>query len=105
MCGPATVETERATGHRVRVLGAQEERQGGNLLRLYEPFDRGGCEHDLLQDLTFADAVGERLVNDLSLQEGCAHIRGLMQLDVTPCGAPSRAATFDRPSRRCLADT
>src|SRR6478735_4327389 len=30
---------------------------------------------------------------------------GLMQLLVTPCGAPSSAVTFDKPSRACLAVT
>ena len=30
---------------------------------------------------------------------------GLMQLLVTPCGAPSSAVTFERPSSPCLAAT
>lgn len=30
---------------------------------------------------------------------------GLTQLEVTPCGAPSSAITFDSPSRACFAAT
>ena len=64
----------------VTEVAAGEHRQAtrlGDLVGLDQPLDRRRREHDLLDDLVLADAVGAGLVGDLALDQRGAHVGGV----------------------------
>ena len=101
---PSAVHGDRGAGDERGGRGAQVRQELGDLLRLDQPLDRRAGQHDPLDHLGLGDAVGPGLVGDLALDQRRAHVAGVDAVGRSPrAGAPSRAITFDRPSRPCLA--
>lgn len=103
--GPAAVDGVGRVGDHSAEGGGEPGGRFGYLVWNDESFDRCFGEHDLFEYFVGGNSVGAGLCGDLVFDEGVLTYPGLMQLLVTPCGPPSRAITFERPSSPCLAAT